>query len=123
MGTSCLADVNVMGRSRVPRPPERINPFISRPIIAVLAIRAGPAGRSPRSDRNWWYYQQREIAGTSGEERDMKTLKEMLADARQVVPEQGPAEVKKRIDAGEPLGLIDVRAVAGHRAGFIESAA
>ena len=29
----------------------------------------------------------------------MKTLKEMLAEARQVVPEQGPAELKKRIDA------------------------
>jgi len=39
----------------------------------------------------------------------MKTLKEMLAEARAVVPEQGPAEVKKRIDAGEPLVLIDVR--------------
>ena len=31
----------------------------------------------------------------------MKTLKEMLAEARAVIPEQGPAEVKKRIDAGE----------------------
>ena len=39
----------------------------------------------------------------------MKTLKEMLAEARQVVPEQGPAEVKKRLDAGEPL-VVDRRA-------------
>ena len=29
----------------------------------------------------------------------MKTLKEMLAEARLVVPEQGPAQLKKRIDA------------------------
>src|SRR4030095_13019184 len=42
IGTSCLAEVYVMGRSRVPRPPERINPFISQPIIAVLpCIRPG----------------------------------------------------------------------------------
>ena len=39
----------------------------------------------------------------------MKTLKEMLAEARQVVPEQGPAEVKRRLDAGEPL-VVDRRA-------------
>ncbi|MGH7397441.1 MAG: ThiF family adenylyltransferase, partial [Candidatus Rokuibacteriota bacterium] len=52
----------------------------------------------------------------------MKTLKEMLAEARQVVPEQGPAEVKKRIDAGEPLVVIDVRDPDEHRDGFIEPA-
>ena len=52
----------------------------------------------------------------------MKTLKEMLADARSVVPEQGPAEVKKRIDAGEPLVLIDVRDPDEYRDGFIEPA-
>src|SRR5690349_21602022 len=52
----------------------------------------------------------------------MKTLKEMLAEARSVVPEQGPAEVKKRIDAGEPLVLIDVRDPDEYRDGFIEPA-
>src|SRR4026209_1350137 len=52
----------------------------------------------------------------------MKTLKEMLAQARTVVPEQGPAEVKKRIDAGEPLVLIDVRDPDEYRDGFIEPA-
>ena len=52
----------------------------------------------------------------------MKTLKEMLAEARQVVPEQGPADVKKRIDAGEPLVLIDVRDPDEYRDGFIEPA-
>ena len=30
----------------------------------------------------------------------MKTLKDMLAEARQVVPEEGPAEVAKRLAAG-----------------------
>ena len=49
----------------------------------------------------------------------MKTLKEMLAEARQVVPEQGPAEVQKRITAGEPLVLIDVRDPDEYRDGFI----
>ena len=39
----------------------------------------------------------------------MKTLKEMLAEARQVIPEQGPNDLKRRLDAGEPLVLIDVR--------------
>ena len=52
----------------------------------------------------------------------MKTLKEMLAEARQVVPEQGPADLKKRIDAGEPLVLIDVRDPDEYRDGFIEPA-
>ena len=39
----------------------------------------------------------------------MKTLKDMLAEARQVIPEQGPQELKRRIDANEPLVLVDVR--------------
>ena len=39
----------------------------------------------------------------------MKTLKDMLAEARQVVPEEGPAEVAKRLAAGETLAVIDVR--------------
>src|SRR5258705_10539065 len=52
----------------------------------------------------------------------MKTLKEMLAEAREVVPEQGPADVKKRIAAGQPLALIDVRDPDEYRDGFIEPA-
>jgi adenylyltransferase/sulfurtransferase len=52
----------------------------------------------------------------------MKTLKDLLAEARQVVPEQGPAEVKKRLDAGEPLVLIDVRDPDEYRDGYIEPA-
>src|SRR5215813_5238399 len=52
----------------------------------------------------------------------MKTLKEMLADARQVIPEQGPQELKRRIEAREPLVLIDVRDADEYRDGSIESA-
>src|SRR4030095_12552608 len=108
-GTSCLADVKVMGRSRVPRPPERISPFIWRLIIAVLADREQTRrGVAVDPSGNGGIIQTLEFVGTFCEEQDMKTLKEMLADARQVVPEQGPADVKKRIDAGEPLVLIDV---------------
>ena len=52
----------------------------------------------------------------------MKTLKEMLAEARAVIPEQGPAEVKKRLDAGEPV-VADRRARPDeYRDGFIEPA-
>ena len=39
----------------------------------------------------------------------MRTLKEMLAEARQVIPEQGPADLKRRLDAGEPVVVVDVR--------------
>jgi molybdopterin/thiamine biosynthesis adenylyltransferase/rhodanese-related sulfurtransferase len=52
----------------------------------------------------------------------MKTLREMLAEARQVVPEEGPAELKRRLDAGEPLVLVDVRDPDEYRDGFIEPA-
>jgi len=52
----------------------------------------------------------------------MKTLKEMLADARQVIPEQGPQELKRRIEAREPLALIDVRDPDEYRDGAIEPA-
>ena len=52
----------------------------------------------------------------------MKTLKEMLAEARQVVPEEGPAEVQKRLASGEPLVVIDVRDPDEYRDGHIEAA-
>jgi len=52
----------------------------------------------------------------------MKTLKEMLAEARQIIPEQPPAELKKRIDAGEPVVVIDVRDPDEYRDGSIEAA-
>src|SRR5215813_12356308 len=53
----------------------------------------------------------------------MKTLKEMLAEARQVVPEQGPADLKRRLDAGEPVVVVDVRDPDEYRDGHIEDAA
>jgi rhodanese-related sulfurtransferase len=52
----------------------------------------------------------------------MKTLKEMLAEARQVIPEQPPAELKKRLDTGEPVVVIDVRDPDEYRDGSIEAA-
>jgi len=52
----------------------------------------------------------------------MKTLKEMLGEARQVIPEQPPAEIKKRLDAGEPVVVIDVRDPDEYRDGSIDSA-
>ena len=53
----------------------------------------------------------------------MKTLKEMLAEARQVIPEQGPADLKRRLDAGEPVVVVDVRDPDEYRDGHIEDAA
>src|SRR5262249_12134358 len=41
---------------------------------------------------------------------------------RQIIPEQGPAELRKRLDSGEPLALIDVRDPDEYRDGFIEPA-
>jgi sulfur-carrier protein adenylyltransferase/sulfurtransferase len=53
----------------------------------------------------------------------MKTLKDMLAEARQAVPEQGPADLKRRLDAGEPVVVVDVRDPDEYRDGHIEDAA
>src|SRR5499427_6544026 len=52
----------------------------------------------------------------------MKTLKEMLAEARQVIPEQGPNDLKRRLEAGEPVVLVDVRDPDEYRDGSIEPA-
>jgi molybdopterin/thiamine biosynthesis adenylyltransferase/rhodanese-related sulfurtransferase len=52
----------------------------------------------------------------------MKTLKEMLTDARQIIPEQPPAELKRRLDAGEPVVVVDVRDPDEYRDGSIEAA-
>jgi len=53
----------------------------------------------------------------------MTTLKEMIAEARAVVPEEGPAELQRRIAAGEPVTIIDVRDPDEYRDGHIEPAA
>jgi len=52
----------------------------------------------------------------------MKTLKDMLAEARQVIPEQGPAEVERRLRSSEPPVMIDVRDPDEYRDGHIEEA-
>ena len=52
----------------------------------------------------------------------MKTLREMLTEARQVVREDGPETLKARLNAGEPLVLIDVRDPDEYRDGYIEPA-
>src|SRR3970040_648027 len=52
----------------------------------------------------------------------MKTLKEMLGEARRVTPEHPPAELKKRLDRGEGVVVIDVRDPDEYRDGSIEGA-
>src|SRR5256712_1517626 len=52
----------------------------------------------------------------------MKTLKDMLAEARQVVPEEGPTDVSRRLAAGEKLVVIDVRDPDEFRDGHLEAA-
>jgi molybdopterin/thiamine biosynthesis adenylyltransferase/rhodanese-related sulfurtransferase len=52
----------------------------------------------------------------------MKTLRDMLAEARQVVPEESPAEVATRLASGEPVAVIDVRDPDEYRDGHLEAA-
>jgi adenylyltransferase/sulfurtransferase len=52
----------------------------------------------------------------------MKTLKDMLGEARQVVPEEGPVEVQQRLKSDQPVALIDVRDPDEFRDGHIEPA-
>jgi sulfur-carrier protein adenylyltransferase/sulfurtransferase len=52
----------------------------------------------------------------------MKTLREMIHEARQAVPEEGPADLQRRQKAGEPLAVIDVRDPDEYRDGHIEGA-
>jgi adenylyltransferase/sulfurtransferase len=52
----------------------------------------------------------------------MKTLKEMIAEARQVVPEEGPAELQTRLKSGDPVVVIDVRDPDEYRDGHLEPA-
>ena len=63
-----------------------------------------------------------EPTGNRGNIEIMKTLKDMLAEARQVVPEEGPAEVAKRLAAGEKIAVIDVRDPDEFRDGHLEAA-
>src|SRR5207253_8283621 len=52
----------------------------------------------------------------------MKTLKDMLTEARQVVPEEGPAEVARRLAEGDKVVVIDVRDPDEFRDGHLEAA-
>ena len=58
----------------------------------------------------------------NGKIAKMKTLKDMLGEARQVVPEEGPAEVARRLAAGEKIVVIDVRDPDEFRDGHLEAA-
>src|SRR5881392_1231947 len=60
--------------------------------------------------------------GNRGNIGAMKTLKEMLAEARQVVPEEGPQQLQRRLAAGEPVVVIDVRDPDEYRDGHLEAA-
>jgi sulfur-carrier protein adenylyltransferase/sulfurtransferase len=51
-----------------------------------------------------------------------KTYKEIMAEARKVVPELSPAEVKQRLDRGEKHVLLDVREKEEYRDGHLEGA-
>ncbi len=39
----------------------------------------------------------------------MKSIEELLADAREKVPELAPEDVRRLLDDGEPVHIIDVR--------------
>src|SRR2546423_14954451 len=52
----------------------------------------------------------------------MKTLKEMLTEARQGGPEEGPAELRRRLQSGDKVVVIDVRDPDEYRDGHLEAA-
>ena len=52
----------------------------------------------------------------------MKTLREMLTEARQVVPEEGPEDLQRRLKSDTPPVVIDVRDPDEYRDGHIEAA-
>jgi sulfur-carrier protein adenylyltransferase/sulfurtransferase len=51
-----------------------------------------------------------------------KTYKEIMTEARKVVPELSPAEVKEKLDRGEAPVLLDVREKDEYRDGYIAGA-
>jgi len=52
----------------------------------------------------------------------MKTYRDMVSEAQKVVPEVSVEDVKGRLDAGDPMALIDVRDPDEFREGAVESA-
>ena len=51
-----------------------------------------------------------------------KTYKEIMAEARKLVPELSPAEVKQQLDRGQKYVLLDVREKEEYRDGHLEGA-
>jgi molybdopterin/thiamine biosynthesis adenylyltransferase/rhodanese-related sulfurtransferase len=51
-----------------------------------------------------------------------KTYKEIMSEARKLVPELSPAEVKQKLDRGEKPVLLDVREKEEYRDGHLEGA-
>src|ERR687892_658696 len=45
--------------------------------------------------------------GNGGNITSMKTLREMLAEARQIVPEEGPEDLARRLKSDTPPVVID----------------
>ena len=60
--------------------------------------------------------------GNGGNITRMKTLKEMLAEACQVIPEQGSSDLQRRLTAGELVTVIDVRDSDEYCDGHLEAA-
>lgn len=52
----------------------------------------------------------------------MKTLRDLIAEARRVVPDETPEGLQRRLQAGEPVVLIDVRDPDEFRDGHIDGA-
>src|SRR6266478_2355538 len=78
------------------------------PFVEVLAMNRCEYSRRRRGNR--------------GNIRPMKTLREMLAEARQVVPEEGPEDLQRRLKSATPPVVIDVRDPDEYRDGHIEAA-
>src|SRR5881409_2975474 len=78
------------------------------PFVAVLAMNPCEYSRRRRGNR--------------GNISPMKTLREMLAEARQVVPEEGPEDLQRRLKSDTPPVVIDVRDTDEYRDGHIEAA-
>src|SRR5882724_12576562 len=64
----------------------------------------------------------RRHSGNRGNISSMKTLREMLAEARHVVPEEGPEDLQRRLKSDAPPVVIDVRDPDEYRDGHIEAA-
>src|SRR5262249_20624305 len=57
-----------------------------------------------------------------GRRPGMKTYRDLVSDAKRHVPEVSVEDVRHRLEAGEPLTVIDVRDPDEYREGFVEGA-